>query len=94
MAVLGEGGIMNGWGIYDIDERGSNGSVQYVDVLVVRMNTETKRDEMQVKSEATSEWIPTPGTKIVEINGDGTQVNSEATSEWTPTTGTSLVDGQ
>lgn len=34
--------------------------------LVVKMNTGTKGDEMQVESETTSEGILTPGTSVVD----------------------------
>lgn len=49
----------------------ADGSVQHVDVLVVKINTRTKGDEMkpdgiQIESETTSEGIPTPGTSVVD----------------------------
>ncbi|KAI4226535.1 MAG: hypothetical protein L6R36_003076 [Xanthoria steineri] len=49
----------------------SDGSVHYVDVVIEKMDTgtkgdEMKGDEMQPESETTSEGIPTPGTSVVD----------------------------
>ncbi|KAI4235694.1 MAG: hypothetical protein LQ349_002968 [Xanthoria aureola] len=52
--------------LYDVDKVVSVGGVQYVIGLVVKMNTGTKGDEMQVESETTSEGILTPGTSVVD----------------------------
>lgn len=57
--------------VYSIGQRKADGSVQYVEVLVGKMNTgtkgdEMKGDEMQVESETTSEGILTPGTSVVD----------------------------
>ncbi|CAO1597858.1 hypothetical protein XANCAGTX0491_001649 [Xanthoria calcicola] len=65
-AVMEKPDITNRWVLYDVDKVVSVGGVQYVIGLVVKMNTGTKGDEMQVESETTSEGILTPGTSVVD----------------------------
>lgn len=56
---------------YSLGPRKADGSVHYVDVVIEKMDTgtkgdEMKGDEMQPESETTSEGIPTPGTSVVD----------------------------
>ncbi|KAL8846115.1 MAG: hypothetical protein Q9221_008771 [Calogaya cf. arnoldii] len=62
--VVGEGGIMDGWQVNAISKCYKNwDGVKNVNVIVVR--EKVGEDGLPWKSQATSEWVPTPDSSVV-----------------------------